>query len=400
MSWEPAKLSEICREDAPITYGILQPGPEFEGGVPYVRPSEIKGGEIDLGSVRRTSPQIAHRYRKSVIREGDILITIVGTIGNIAVVPAELDGGNITQSSARVRVSPSRAEPSYVKSFLRSAYATRQYDQCRLGVAVPRLNLHHVRDLQIPLPPLAEQKRIAGILDAADALRAKRRESLAQLDLLLQSTFLDMFGDPVTNPMGWEDSAVIGQVADIASGLTKGRKLNGRTTREVPYLAVVNVQDRRLVLTPLKRIQATEGEIQRYRLQSGDLLLTEGGDPDKLGRGTLWQGQIDECIHQNHVFRVRLHDDRLQPMFLNWLVGSERGKRYFFRQAKQTTGIATINLSQLRRMPLLLPPLSLQRRFAAIVESVERQKARQRAHLAELDTLFASLQQRAFAGEL
>lgn len=293
-------------------------------------------------------------------------------------------------------------DPDYLHRYIRSpraiGYFITNYRQTaeRRG-KIPR---DKFLALQIPLPPPAEQKRIAGILDAADALRAKRRESLAQIDTLLQSTFLDMFGDPVTNPMGWGDSVTMGEVSYIASGLTKGRKLNGQATREVSYLAVVNVQDRHLVLDPLKRIQATENEIQRYRLKDSDLLMTEGGDPDKLGRGTLWRDEVHECIHQNHVFRVRLHDDRLQPVFLNWLVGSERGKRYFLRQAKQTTGIATINLTQLRKFPLLMPPLNLQHRFAAIVESVEQQKARQRAHLDELDTLFASLQSRAFTGNL
>lgn len=400
MRFALVKLSEICRQNSPITYGILQPGPEVEGGIPYVRPSEIKDGQIEVASIRRTSPEISGRYKKSVIREGDILITIVGTIGHIATVPPELDGGNITQSSARIRICPSKANSSYVKQFLRSPIATRQYDKHRLGVAVARLNLHHVRDLEIPLPPLAEQRRIARILDAADALRALRRDALAQLDTLLQSTFLDIFGDPVTNPMGWEDRTLLGDVADIQSGLTKGRKLKNQATREVPYLAVVNVQDRHLVLDPLKRIHATAKEIRRYRLANGDLLLTEGGDRDKLGRGTLWQNQVGECIYQNHIFRVRLHENGLIPLFLSWLVGSERGKRYFLAQAKQTTGIATINKGQLSRFPLLVPPLDRQRRFAAIVESAERQQARMRAHLAELDILFASLQSRAFNGEL
>ena len=108
------------------------------------------------------------------------------------------------------------------------------------------------------------------------------------------------------NPIGWEEGATFGEVADIVSGLTKGRRLSDAATREVPYLAVVNVQDRRLVLDPLKRICATEREIDRYRLVRNDLLLTEGGDPDKLGRGTVWRGELDECIHQNHIFRVRL----------------------------------------------------------------------------------------------
>lgn len=184
MGWHSGALSQVCRDDSPVTYGILQPGPEVEGGVPYVRPSEIKGGRIDIPSIRRTSPEIAARYKKSVISEGDILITIVGTIGHIATVPAELDGGNITQSSARIRVCPLKANKDYVKHFLKSPFARRQYDRHRLGVAVARLNLHHVRDLQLPLPPLDLQNHFATIVEAVEQQKASQRAHLAELDTL------------------------------------------------------------------------------------------------------------------------------------------------------------------------------------------------------------------------
>lgn len=141
--------------------------------------------------------------------------------------------------------------------------------------------------VEIPLPPIAEQKRIAAILDKAEELRSLRRKSIEQLEAIVQSIFLEMFGDPVTNPKGWTSTVSLGEVADIASGITKGRKLNGQTTREVPYLAVVNVQDKTLNLSILKTIEASEDEINRYQLKRDDLLLTEGGGSDKLGRGTL-----------------------------------------------------------------------------------------------------------------
>lgn len=246
----------------------------------------------------------------------------------------------------------------------------------------------------------AEQRRVAAILDKADTLRAKRRAALAQLDTLTQAIFLDMFGDPAMNPKGWPETACLGDVAEIVSGVTKGRKLNGKPARVVPYLAVVNVQDHALNMSTVKTIEATEGEIDRYRLLKDDLLLTEGGDPDKLGRGTLWGDELPECIHQNHVFRVRLTTESLQPLYLNWLVGSRRGKEYFLRSAKQTTGIASINTTQLRGFPLIVPPVELQKAFAARTEFVERLKAAHRASLAQLDALFASLQHRAFRGEL
>jgi len=252
----------------------------------------------------------------------------------------------------------------------------------------------------IPLPPLSEQRRIAAVLDQAEALRAKRRQAIEKLNGLTDTLFRQLFGDPANNSGGWPETKTLGDVAEIVSGVTKGRNLEGKSTRIVPYLAVVNVQDRALDLSGVKSIEATEEEIRRYRLLPNDLLLTEGGDPDKLGRGTIWCGELPECIHQNHIFRVRIRTEDLVPLFLSCLIGSTRGKRYFLRSAKQTTGIASINMTQLRGFPLLLPPLRLQRKFAAEVAAVEHLKAAHLASLSKLDELFASLQHRAFRGEL
>jgi type I restriction enzyme S subunit len=258
-----------------------------------------------------------------------------------------------------------------------------------------------VRDSEIPLPPLREQRRLAEILDEADCIRQRRRAATMQLELLSSSIFESLFGDPVTNPLGWATDRLLGQVAEIVSGVTKGRRLKGQTTRLVPYLAVANVQDGHLNLGNLKTIEATPAEIERFRLSPGDLLLTEGGDPDKLGRGALWSGEISEAIHQNHVFRVRLKDLAIMdPVFLNAVVSSQRGKLYFLQAAKQTTGIASINAGQLKNFPLLVPPIDLQRQFAQAVGRLELLRGKLVQHAEALDTLFASLQYRAFAGKL
>lgn len=155
------RLEELCAAGAPITYGILQPGPDLDEGVPYVRPSEIKNSRVDLNRLKKTSPEIARRYSKSELKPGDILLTIVGTIGETAVVPPELEGGNITQSSARIRVDTRLASPAFIYHFLKSQHAKRQIDRDRLGVAVERLNLHHVRDIEILCPPLEIQEKFA-----------------------------------------------------------------------------------------------------------------------------------------------------------------------------------------------------------------------------------------------
>jgi len=175
---------------------------------------------------------------------------------------------------------------------------------------------------------------------------------------------------------------------------------NGEVVREVPYLAVSNVQDKFLDLTVVKTIEASEPEIQRYRLKKNDLLLTEGGDPDKLGRGTLWADELAESIHQNHIFRVRVTSDATRPFFLIWLLGSPYGKAYFLRSAKQTTGIASINKGQLSDFPVILPSIDLQKEFELRANRVERALAISKDAAKAVDGLFFSLQDRAFAGGL
>ncbi|MBY5646270.1 restriction endonuclease subunit S [Rhizobium leguminosarum] len=308
---------------------------------------------------------------------------------------AEFDGiCSVDQYVFKVRPT---ADRNYVYHFLRSAEFLKTAPIDTAPGQLPRIRSGEISATPIPLPPLSEQKRIAAILDKADQLRQKRRQAIALLDSLTQSIFLEMFGDPVSNPKGWDDRFILSDVADIGSGITKGRPMRGQSTRSVPYLAVANVQDRALNLKAVKEIDASDDEIARYRLLRDDLLVTEGGDPDKLGRGTLWSEELPEAIHQNHIFRIRFKDSRIMPLFANWLVGSERGKKYFLRSAKQTTGIASINKTQLSNFPVLLPPIVLQLEFAEKTRNVCSMQTALSAKNLLLDTLFSSLQQRAFS---
>jgi type I restriction enzyme S subunit len=202
---------------------------------------------------------------------------------------------------------------------------------------------------------------------------------------------------PTSVHFGWR-SCRLGDVTQISSGLTLGRNLNGRSCRLVSYLRVANVKDGFLDLRDIKKTLAFDEEIEGCRLQPGDVLLTEGGDPDKLGRGTYWQGEIEECLHQNHIFRIRFDQTNIDPAFLAFQFGSPYGKAYFLRHAKQTTGIATINKTVLSNFPLLVPPFAEQRRLAAslsthleLVESATRASQLQRRELIALaDAIISS----------
>ncbi|MBX3620012.1 MAG: restriction endonuclease subunit S [Rhizobacter sp.] len=339
---------------------------------------------------------------KQVVSPGDVLLSKIVPHIRRAWIVGPASGRRTIASGEWIVFRSDRLEPRYLRHVLLGDAFHKQFMQTVAGVggSLLRARPSQVANIRIPLPAQSEQRRIASILDQADALRAKRQEASAQLDSLTQSIFLEMFGDPVSNSMRWPNSSVLGDVAEIVSGITKGRRLTGSTTRPVPYMAVANVQDKHLNLSAVKQIEATAEEIERYRLRCDDLLLTEGGDPDKLGRGTLWQDELPECIHQNHIFRVRVTAEDIHPLFLNWLVGSERGKKYFLRSAKQTTGIASINMTQLRGFPLLVPPISLQREFAKRSEQVASFRKQLTRALEETHSLFESLQHSAFRGEL
>jgi type I restriction enzyme S subunit len=158
-------------------------------------------------------------------------------------------------------------------------------------------------------------------------------------------------------------------LADVVGGVAKDtKKQSGADLLEVPYLRVANVQRGRLDLREVATIRVPAEVANRLTLVKGDVLMNEGGDRDKLGRGWVWQGQIPNCIHQNHVFRVRIRDGILDPRFLSWH-GNTFGQAWFQREGKQTTNLASISLNRLRQLPVPVPPLNEQR---VIVGEVDR----------------------------
>lgn len=394
MKFPLIKVEDFCRTGSGAT--PARDNPDYYGGnIPWIKSGELRETLI-TNSEEFVTEHALQRTALKLIPPGAILIAMYGaTVGRVGLLGIE---ATTNQAVCHIVPDANIADTRYLYHFMQSHAA--EFVRRGVGGAQPNISQGMVRETLVPLPPLEEQKRIAAILDQADALRRLRARALTRLNALGQAIFHEMFGDMVTNSKQWAEGATLGEVADIVSGVTKGRKTNDTPTRSVPYMAVSNVQDQRLKMDAVKVIDATEDEISRFRLQKGDLLLTEGGDPDKLGRGSLWADELPECIHQNHVFRVRVTSTQLRPLFLNWLVGSQRGKQYFLRSAKQTTGIASINKSQLKEFPLLLPPVALQMQFENRLASLARtSKATSDAALTE-SALFTSLQHRAFRGEL
>ena len=369
--------------------------PEYWGGsIPWATVKDFVTTEID--STQESVTELGVRKSATnIIPAGNIIIPTRMALGKAAINRVDLA---INQDlKALIPMDPQTVDRDYLFRFLLSK--ADFIESLGKSATVKGIRLDVLKDLEVPLPPTEEQKRIAAILDKADAIRRKCRQAIQLADEFMRSVFLDMFGDPVLNPKGWQEAKLY-QISEIASGVAKRRKLHGKKTVTVPYMRVANVQDGRIFIDDVQEIEVLESEVEKYRLKQGDILLTEGGDPDKLGRGAVWKGEIAPCIHQNHIFRVRANAKIILPEFLSALVGSQRGKRYFLKAAKQTTGVASINKTQLSGFPALLPPIEIQYEYLRRLEKFDHMVNLQENKYKEIVNLFNSLTQRAFRGEL
>lgn len=267
------------------------------------------------------------------------------------------------------------------------------------GSSVPQLNKKDLDPLPVPLPPIDAQRKIATVLNAADSVRAKRRSTLALLDDLAQSIFLDMFGDPAGNDGRWP-KALMGDVSSVQGGIQVSAARKNLPIM-VPYLRVANVHRGRLDLAEIKLMRVSEAEFRRACLAAGDLLIVEGhGNAMEIGRAAIWDGSIDPCTHQNHLIRVRPDKQVMLSDYAAAYLNSTGGRRYLLEAAKTTSGLNTISISDIRSIPIAMPPIDIQHQFSARLAKVRMQASNQQNQLDRMDSLFASLQHLAFKREL
>lgn len=281
----------------------------------------------------------------------------------------------------------------YIYHFLET-YLKKLREQS-IGGIIKYIKLGNLTEAKIPLPPLAEQKRIASILDTADVLRTKRRETLDQLDTLLQSTFLDMFGDPVTNPKGWE----VKELADVTKKITDGAHFRPKYTKTgIPFVSVKDITTGELSLENTKFVSDTDHDkmCRRCNPEYGDVLYTKVGAT--YGRPALVNTHRQFSLYVS-VALIKPNHDFVLPEFLSSTMGTVAVKRQADRSIKGA-GVPDLHLNMIKKFLIPVPPFKMQERFLSVVHAINSQKFRLRSHLAELDTLFASLQSRAFNGEL
>ena len=355
--------------------------PAFDAGAP----------EVVAGSAIGSS--------KKAIQPNDVMISRIVPHIRRACVVGPSNGHRKIASSEWIIFRDERIWPKYLRWVLVGDVFHLAFMRTVSGVggSLLRARPAEVFKIQVPLPPLAEQKRIARILDAADALRAKRSEALAQLDTLLQSTFLDMFGDPVTNPMGWPKV----KSGELFLLPPKIGTITPATGRGYLVVRVGEVGESRIAFERCGRVEVTEKDFAKFSLEQGDTVIARAiGSKNQLGKASFFAGFDEATVIDSHVMRLRPDPIKCDGLWFYSLISSDRGKILLQQTGGATAVQFNINAKQASSLQVALPPLDLQHQFTVIAESIERQKASQQAHLAELDTLFASLQSRAFRGDL
>ena len=390
-------------ENMPCSYGVDKN--EADENINVVKVSNVDGkGFFKKNFEKRGFSK--KEIGKLLVNKDDLLVVkSSGSKENIlsgktAIVNENLEKKLIV-SNFLFRLGPkSNVKARFLWYYLNSRFSKAYIKKVTSGSTYPNLKWESYSKLPIPFFEIDQQESIVRKLDIALSLINKNKQLLAAYNELLQSVFLELFGDPVRNKQNWPVNLLSG-VSEVVSGVTKGRKLKKEDVISLPYIRVANVQDGHLDLNEIKTIDVLPKDLEKYRLLPGDILLTEGGDPDKLGRGAVWDGQIEDCIHQNHIFRVRIKDEiNLTEDYLSALIGSAYGKRYFLKASKQTTGIASINSTQLKKFPVIMAPMELQRKFKSAIENIEAQKALVKQNIKESENLFNGLVQKAFKGEL
>jgi len=240
------------------------------------------------------------------------------------------------------------------------------------------------------VPQDGSDECVSAFLERIDQARTKQQADKASRSRARLGDRDEMAEPPYEAPIGWMWRN-LGSVLNITGGVTLGRKLAGRKLVSMPYLRVANVQRSYLVLDQIKQVEVPEDEVEKYKLLPNDLLITEGGDWDKVGRTAIWRNEIADCLHQNHVFRARALTDEFNPRWAELYLNSMPARNYFAGSSKQTTNLASINMTQLRACAFPVPPLPEQQRIVAKVDELMALCDQLKAGLAESRQLHGQL---------
>ncbi|TAH14096.1 MAG: restriction endonuclease subunit S [Curvibacter sp.] len=398
MSWPVVPLAKALDSAHVFVDGdwVESKDQDPDGDVRLIQLADIGDGYYVDKSNRFLTSDAARRLKCTFLEAGDLLIArMPDPLGRACIFPGDSKRAVTVVDVCIIRPDSNTVYTSWLMHCINSPQSRNQIDEYTTGTTRQRISRGNLTKIKVALPPLEEQRRIAAILDQAETLRTQRRQALAHLDTLTQSLFLDMFGDPVANPRRW----VTRSLDEVTLKVTDGEHLNPVFSESgMPIVMAGNVLVDQIDLDSAKRVESSLGQQFRKKCgpELGDLLIVGRGAT--IGRLCRVSVSDTFCL-MGSVILVKPDRSLLDERFLSGMLALPSMHAMLYKSSGSSAQQA-IYLKDVKRLVCPLPPLPLQQTFATRIQAIEALKVTHRTALAQLDALFASLQQRAFAGEL
>lgn len=381
MSCRYLKIEDFCSTGSGGTPSRSKPE-YYEGGdIPWIKSGDLKDSKIYEANEYITAAGLENSSAK-IVEKDSILIAMYGaTVGRLAILGIN---AATNQAICNIRPDTTIADMKYLYYFLKSKFS--YFVENAVGGAQPNISQGLIKSLEVPLPSLDEQKRIADILDKAAGVCQKREQAIKLADDFLRATFLEMFGDPIENPKGWNVKTLADQIVHANNGISRRRKEDTNEgdivlrLQDVHYSGIAFDKE-------LNRIKLVDKEKQIARVEHDDLLFIRvNGNPNYVGRTAVFKSYIEPVYHNDHLIRIKL-DNEYQSDFLCYLINSPFSRKLIAQQIKTSAGQHTISQDGILKLMFYRPPIELQEKFINIKNKIESIFYRKDKH----EDLFASI---------
>ena len=390
-------FASLCCQIKDVVLNVTSWNPARDGYDQIIRYIDLSSVNQDTKTIHLNEPVVARESpsrARQLVQTGDVLVsTVRPNLNGVAIIDSSLDGATASTGFCVLRPDEEKLDRAYLFHWVKTSEFILDMVRKATGASYPAVSDRIVLESKIPLPPIAEQKRIAAILDKAEELRGIRRRALGELDAIVQSIFLEMFGDSNSLLKRWNNKK-LGDLLDFLTTGSRGWAVHYSSSGDL-FLRIQNVRSDELLLNDVAYVKAPDtAEAKSTRVQAGDVLLSMTAD---LGRAAVIPEGIGTAYINQHLAILRTK--ALVPRFLSAYLTSPLGQRQSLGRNRQGVK-AGLNFDDVRSFVVPFPLISLQQEFARRVEAIEHLKTTHRKSLAQLNALFASLQHRAFRGEL
>lgn len=383
--WKIVRLGDVCEVVSGSTPKTNCPE-YWDGDIKWITPAEI---DSNIMFIYDTERHITAKAGLKPMPTGTVLLSSRAPIGKVAIAGDKM----CCNQGFKNLICSDRIYNRFLYRYLKNK--TEYLNSLGRGATFKEISKSIVEEIEIPLPPLDVQKKIADVLDKASELIDLRRAQLDKLDLLIQSQFIEMFGDPMINPMGWPEYIFSDITLSRLGKMLDGKRQTGKY--RYPYLANYNVQWFHFDLSKINEMDFDEADRLEFKLKGGDLLVCEGGE---VGRCAIWRNEINNCYFQKAVHRVRCDLNFVLPEYLAWWFKFRSDYNGFEDIVGSKSTIAHLPGVKLKKLQVVVPPVDLQKRFALTLQQVDKSKFALQQSLFKLELNYKSLMQKCFRGEL